>query len=148
MGADTSEESSAIQINPDRDEKQLTESSRATMFNRMVECTSNTLDRIFAAVADPIRRAILEDLKKGPATVTEIARSFPVSLNAVSKHIMVLERAGLLTRDIRGREHHCSLAPGLLRDATAWLDHYREFWETRLDALEHHLATRRKQRGR
>jgi DNA-binding transcriptional ArsR family regulator len=118
------------------------------MFNRMVEYISKTLDRIFTAVADPTRRAILEDLKQGPATVTEIARSFPVSLNAVSKHIMVLERAGLLTREIRGREHHCSLAPGPLRDATAWLDHYREFWESRLDALEHHLAAKKKQRRR
>lgn len=114
----------------------------------MVEYRSETLDRIFAAVADPTRRAILEDLKHGPATVMEIARSFPVSLNAVSKHIMVLERAGLLTREIRGREHHCSLAPGPLRDAMAWLDHYRAFWETRLDALEHRLAARKRQRRR
>jgi len=114
----------------------------------MVEYVSRTLDRVFAAVADPTRRAILENLTQGPATVTEIARSFPVSLNAVSKHIMVLERAGLIRREIQGREHHCSLAVRPLREATAWLDHYREFWETRLDALEQHLAAKKKQRHR
>lgn len=118
------------------------------MFNRMVEYISRTLDRVFAAVADPTRRAILEELTQGPATVTQIARSFPVSLNAVSKHIMVLERAGLLKREVWGREHHCSLAPEPLRDATAWLDHYRGFWESRLDALERHLAAKKKRRGR
>lgn len=120
----------------------------ADIFNRMVEYVSATLDRVFFAVADPTRRAILQSLTQGPATVTEIARSFPVSLNAVSKHIMVLERAGLVTREIQGREHRCSLAAGPLREATAWLDHYREFWQTRLDALERHLAAKRKQRNR
>ena len=114
----------------------------------MVEYSSPTLDRIFAAVADPTRRAILEHLRRGPATVTGIARVFPVSLNAVSKHLMVLERAGLLQREIRGREHQCRLAAGPLRDATAWLDHYREFWEVRLDALERHLAAIKKRRHR
>jgi DNA-binding transcriptional ArsR family regulator len=114
----------------------------------MVESISPVLDRIFAAVADPTRRAILEHLRQGPATVTGIARSFPVSLNAVSKHLMVLERAGLLKRETHGREHHCNLAAGPLREATAWLDHYREFWEMRLDALEHHLTAKKKRRYR
>lgn len=94
------------------------------------------LDRVFSALADPTRRAILQSLTLRPATINEIAKPFPVSLNAVSKHVMVLERAGLLRRQIKGREHHCRIEPRPLREATAWLEHYRLFWEQRLDALE------------
>ena len=102
------------------------------------------MDRVFFAVADRTRRAILHKLRKGPARVTEIARPFGVSLNAVSKHLMVLERAGLIERDIRGREHYCHLVAAPLHEAAAWLSHYREFWETRLDALEVHLKEKRR----
>jgi DNA-binding transcriptional ArsR family regulator len=98
------------------------------------------LDRVFAALADPTRRAILKSLTRRPATINEIAQPFPVSLNAISKHVMVLERAGLLRREIRGREHHCSIDPRPLSDANQWLDHYRQFWEQRLDALEIYVA--------
>lgn len=76
--------------------------------------------------------------------MTEIARPFPVSLNAISKHILVLERAGLVRREIVGREHHCRLDPAPLRKASAWLDHYRKFWDLRLDALERHLISQKK----
>jgi DNA-binding transcriptional ArsR family regulator len=100
------------------------------------------LDAVFAAVADPTRRAILATLAQSPATVTEIARPFPVSLNAISKHLMVLERAGLIRRKVIGREHHCSIEPKRLRQAAAWFDHYRVFWEERLEALERHLVAR------
>ncbi len=110
----------------------------------MVEYYSDTLDRVFAAVADPTRRAILSALARKPATVTEIARPFPVSLNAISKHLMVLERAGLIRREVIGREHHCTLEPKPLRQATGWLEHYRRFWEFRLDALERHIVTQKK----
>lgn len=110
------------------------------MFNRMVEYTQEALNRVFSAVADPTRRAILQNLAKGSATITEIARPFPVSLNAVSKHVMVLERAGLVRREVQGREHFCTLEPTPLREATAWLDYYRQFWEVRLDALERYVA--------
>ncbi len=115
------------------------------MFNRMVECTEDSraegsLNRVFSAVGDPTRRAILRALADNPATITEIAKPFPVSLNAVSKHIMVLERAGLIRREIRGREHLCTLEPRPLRDATAWLGYYRQFWDVRLDALERYVA--------
>ena len=104
------------------------------------------LNRVFAAIADPTRRAILAGLRRKPATITEIARPFRVSLNAVSKHVMVLERAGLIHREVVGREHHCSLAPEPLHQATVWLEHYRTFWEARLDALERHvLAQKRRQ---
>ena len=94
------------------------------------------LDRIFSALADPTRRAILRALSRRSATINEIAKPFPVSLNAISKHVMVLERAGLLRREIKGREHHCTIETNPLSDADAWLEYYRQFWEQRMDALE------------
>lgn len=106
-------------------------------FNRMVErSTSAELDRVFSALADPTRRSILRTLARRPATINEIARPFPVSLNAISKHVMVLEQAGLLRREIKGREHHCRIESRPLSEANAWLEHYRQFWEQRMDALE------------
>ena len=113
------------------------------MINRMVEYHRN-LDAVFGAVANPTRRGILATLARGPASVTGIAKTYPVSLNAISKHLMVLERAGLIRRRVVGREHHCSIEPKRLRDAAAWFDHYRMFWEERLDSLERHLVARRK----
>jgi DNA-binding transcriptional ArsR family regulator len=115
----------------------------------MVEHLQTTLGRVFSAVADPTRRAILASLAEKPATITEIAEPFPVSLNAVSKHVMVLERAGLIHREIHGREHLCWLEPQPLREATVWLDHYRQFWNVRLDALEKYVArkARTKKKG-
>jgi DNA-binding transcriptional ArsR family regulator len=110
----------------------------------MVEYRAAALDRVFSAISDPTRRAILTQLAEGPAKVTEIASRFPVSLNAVSKHLIVLERAGLIRREIVGREHHLRLEPQPLATATAWLERYREFWEARLDAFERHILTRRK----
>ena len=102
----------------------------------MVEHTRSTeLDRVFSALADPTRRAILRTLTRRSATINEIAKPFPVSLNAISKHVMVLERAGLLRREIKGREHHCRIEPHPLREADAWMKHYRHFWDVRLDAL-------------
>src|ERR1700751_5925940 len=102
------------------------------------------LDSIFSALADPTRRAILRGLARRPATIKEIARPFPVSLNAISKHVMVLERAGLLRRQIRGREHYCWIEPRPLREADAWLQQYRQFWELRLEALEQYLRRKYK----
>jgi DNA-binding transcriptional ArsR family regulator len=98
------------------------------------------LDRVFSALADPTRRVILRALIRRPATINEIAEPFPVSLNAISKHVMVLERAGLVRREIRGREHHCWVDPRPLREASDWLEYYRQFWEQRLDALERYVA--------
>jgi len=114
------------------------------IFNQVVEYNTEGLDRVFAAVADPTRRAILAALAQEPATVTEIARPFPVSLNAISKHILVLERAGLVKREVVGREHRCRLDPAPLRKASAWLEYYRKFWDLRLDALERHVISRKK----
>ena len=110
----------------------------------MVDYHPTELDRVFAALADPTRRSILKALRRRPATITELARPFPVSLNAVSKHVKVLERAGLVRRSVVGREHHCRMDARAFRRATTWLEHYRGFWEARLDALERHLMSRRK----
>jgi DNA-binding transcriptional ArsR family regulator len=117
------------------------------MFNHMVEYRA-TLDHVFGALADPTRRAILARLARGEALVTELAEPFPMSLNAVSKHVRALERAGLVRRTVVGREHHCALEPAPLRRASSWLEHYRAFWEGRLDALEHFLASRSPSRRR
>ncbi len=111
---------------------------------------SGQLDLVFGAVADPTRRAILSSLRKGPASITILAEPFDMSFAAVSKHVLVLERAGLVRREIVGREHHCHLAPEPLEEASGWLERYRDFWESRLEALEARvLEARRKQsRGR
>ena len=94
------------------------------------------LDSVYAAIADPTRRAILAALARGDLTVGALAERFPISLNGVSKHVKVLERAGLLTRRVEGREHWVRIRPAPLQRAAAWLEDYRMFWEARLDALE------------
>jgi len=112
----------------------------------MVERSQRNLNGVFAAVADPTRRAILRTLARGPASITTLARPFPVSFNAVSKHLMVLERAGLVRREVRGRVHLCRLRPRALRRASAWLEQYRQFWEIRLDALEAYVVMKFKEK--
>ena len=111
---------------------------RPAIINYMVEHTQD-LDRAFSALGDTTSRDILGRLMEGSATVTELAQPFDMSLNAVSKHIRVLERAGLLKREVRGREHWCSLNPLPLKQITGWTEQYRVFWEQRLDALEDFL---------
>lgn len=106
------------------------------------------LDAAFAALADPTRRAILGRLRTGPATVGQIAAPFDMSLNGVSKHVRVLERAGLVRREIHGREHRLHLEARPLRSVSDWTGNYRSFWEGALDALERHLrAKRTEERG-
>jgi DNA-binding transcriptional ArsR family regulator len=109
----------------------------------MVEYRSDRLDRTLAAIADPTRRAILARLALGNARVTDLAEPFAMSLNAVSKHLRVLESAGLLRREVRGREHRLSLDAKPLREASQWLAAYQHFWEQRLDALAHFLERRK-----
>ena len=87
---------------------------------------------------------MLERLRAGSLTVTELARPYAMSLNAVSKHIKALERAGLLHRTIRGREHSCELQSGGFDEAMNWMSYYSEFWSKRIDALEKHLISKRK----
>ena len=110
------------------------------MFYRMVEYSPPRLDLTYAALSDPWRRAILGRLTGGRARVTEIAAPFDISLNAVSKHLKVLERAGLVTRTVAGRDHWLSLAAEPLMEASSWIETYRLFWERRLDALEGFLT--------
>jgi DNA-binding transcriptional ArsR family regulator len=109
----------------------------------MVERINTADDPVFGAIAHPTRRAILRELRHGPRRVTDIARKFPVSLNAVSKHLHVLERARLIRRDVRGRDHLCRLDARPLGRATSWIEEIRGFWEPRLDAFERHVARRR-----
>lgn len=103
------------------------------------------LDQVYGAIADPTRRAILGILAEGEVNVGSLAERFPISLNGVSKHVKVLERAGLVGRTIQGREHRLRLNAEPLREASMWLDHYRTFWDTRLEALEAFLL--KKERG-
>ncbi len=112
----------------------------------MGEYQSNQLDGVFNALCDPTRRAILARLTDTDARVTDIAADFPISLNSISKHIRMLERAGLVTRSVQGRDHVLSLNAGPLADATEWLEHYRRFWEDRLAALEKFVTSRKRKR--
>ena len=97
---------------------------------------SHTLDRTFAALSDPRRRDILERLELGPASITDLARPFDISLPGVLKHVRVLEEANLVTTEKRGRTRECRLGPERLDDAARWLERHREGWERRLDRLE------------
>jgi DNA-binding transcriptional ArsR family regulator len=101
----------------------------------------NELDHTLIALADPTRRAILQRLARGEARVTELAAPFAMSLNAVSKHIRMLERARLVRRRRAGREHLLSLDPRPLDAAAAWIDTQRTLWNARLDALDELLQT-------
>ncbi len=97
------------------------------------------LDRVYAAIADPTRRAILTRLLEGSATVGELARPFSISAPAVSKHLRVLEQAGLMERRIEGRIHHCQAVPAALEAAERWLVQRHRFWDHRLAALRKHV---------
>ena len=106
------------------------------IFNLMVDKYSDRLDEVFRALADPTRRAMLNDLAAGPCTVGELAAPFDISLAGASKHIQVLERAGLIRREVQGRVHTCSLDAGPLHMGAEWMRHYERFWTRKLDALE------------
>jgi DNA-binding transcriptional ArsR family regulator len=97
------------------------------------------LDQVYGALADPTRRAILGVLAEGETNVGSLAERFPISLNGVSKHVKVLERAGLVERTVQGREHRLRLNAEPMQEAARWLEHYRKFWNQRLDALEGYL---------
>lgn len=105
----------------------------------MVEYSSQLLDRTFHALADPTRRRILAQLAKGEECVTDLARPYAMSLAAVSKHLIVLEKAGLVKRRKDGRVHSMKLEAKPMKEAQAWIDRYREFWEGNLDQFETYL---------
>jgi DNA-binding transcriptional ArsR family regulator len=94
------------------------------------------LDAVFAALADPTRRAIIERLSRGEARVTEVAEPFPMSLNAVSKHIRVLESSGVVLRQRQGRDHVLSINARSLDEVDGWIGRTRRYWDERLDAME------------
>jgi DNA-binding transcriptional ArsR family regulator len=100
------------------------------------EAANTPLDHTLIAIADPTRRAILRRLCAGEARVTDIAAAFPLSLNAVSKHIKLLERARLVERDIRGRDHVLRFRGAPLDEAQAWIERQQAFWRTRLQAID------------
>jgi DNA-binding transcriptional ArsR family regulator len=97
------------------------------------------LSATFAALADPTRRAILERLAGGDATVGELAEPFAMTLPAISKHLSVLERAGLIAKDRDGQRRHCRITATPLKSATSWLEEYRRHWEANLDNLDAYL---------
>ena len=102
----------------------------------MVDKYSKQLDTVFHALADPTRRAMLHELSVQPCTVSVLAAPFDISLAGASKHIQVLERAGLIQRKVQGRVHTCRLNAQQLHKGAEWLRHYEQFWGQKLDALE------------
>jgi DNA-binding transcriptional ArsR family regulator len=109
------------------------------------------LSTTFSALADPTRRAILAKLSSGEASVTELAEPFEMSLPAVSRHLKVLERAGLIARSREAQWRPCQLEAGPLKDVAEWIEHYRRFWTEsfdRLDGYLHELKAKEKKRGR
>jgi len=97
---------------------------------------SSNLDQVFFALSDGTRRAILSRLTEGSTTIGELAKPFEMSSPAISKHMKILENAGLIKRRIKGRQHHCTLATDALKTAEDWINFHRKFWEGRLDALD------------
>lgn len=105
------------------------------------------LDEVFAALSDPTRRAIVETLARGEATVGTVAEPHDMALPSISKHIKVLESAGLIARRVEGRQHWLRLAPEGFRSATEWFAHYRQFWTESIDRLERLLSEIEDEKG-
>jgi DNA-binding transcriptional ArsR family regulator len=119
------------------------------LFNLMVEKRTSVadeprLDAVFSALADRTRRAIVRRLATGEASVGELAEPFAISFQAVSKHLQVLEHAGLIERTRRAQQRPCRLRPDALAYASGWLGDYRELWETSFDRLNDHLTNKKK----
>jgi len=117
----------------------------------MVKHSTLSLDATFSALADPTRRRILESLSHQQMRVTDLAEPFAMSLPAVSKHLRVLEDAGLLKRRRFGREHHLELEPAPMQQAQRWIEQYRKFWEGSLDRLAEYLEnppTKKNKKGK
>ncbi len=102
---------------------------------------ADRLSRKLQALADPTRRAMLANLRRGQATVNELAKPFQISLPAISRHIKVLEKSGLITRSRSAQQRPCKLSPTALKEVDEWLDAYRSQWEERLDRLDTYLQT-------
>lgn len=106
----------------------------------MVNYSNKTLDDTFSALASPIRRGMLERLSQGWATVSQLAEPYDVSAPAISKHLRILERTGLIERRKIGRVHYLRLIPQPIQEATEWLNFYKQFWEAQFDSLADFLA--------
>ncbi len=106
------------------------------IFNYMVKYDSQQLNQVFHALSDVTRRGMLASLALGEKSIGDLARPFSMSFAGASKHVKVLEEAGLIRREIRGRTHWCQLEPGPLASAHEWLRYYEQFWSARLDRLE------------
>lgn len=106
---------------------------------------TDQLSRVFSALSDPTRRDILLRLGDGPVTVTELAEPFPISLPAISRHLKVLEQAGLISRDRRAQWRTSTLRAEPLKEATTWMDHLSHLWDERFDRLDAHLAALQQQ---
>ncbi|HEY5615904.1 MAG TPA: metalloregulator ArsR/SmtB family transcription factor [Bacteroidota bacterium] len=111
----------------------------------MVKYNTIDLDTLFSALSDPTRRAIVERLAEGEASVGELAEPFNMSLPAISKHLRILEEAGLLLRHKEGRVHHITLNSKPMKEAMQWIERYRQFWESRLDSLETYFTKSKNQ---
>lgn len=98
------------------------------------------LDSVFAALADPTRRRIVERLARRPLTVGQIGSEFPISQPGISKHVRILEEAGLLRRTVEGRVHYCTIAPHAMQTVSDWVEQQRRYWDDALDRLDHLLA--------
>src|SRR5271154_756357 len=124
----------------------LRQNSRRSTLNHMVKYRSQMLDRTFAALADPTRRRILARLAHGDRCVTDLARPYSMSLPAVSKHLRVLENAGLIRRRRRGRVHSLKLEAAPMKQASQWIEEYRKFWEESFDRLDEYLKQLQKEK--
>ena len=109
------------------------------IFNHMVKYKSIELDATFGALADSTRRGILEQLSDGDSSVTKLAEPYDISLPAISKHLRVLERAGLLSQEKDGRVRRCRLDAGPMKETSDWISRYQRFWEQQLDSLASYL---------
>jgi DNA-binding transcriptional ArsR family regulator len=114
------------------------------ILNRMVQYASGRLDASFAALSDPTRRAMLERLGRADASITDLATAFDMTLTGMGKHVRVLEQAELVTTEKVGRVRTCRLGPDRLAEETAWIERYRQLWDSRFDELESVVAELRR----
>ena len=117
----------------------MTKVAHHVILNHMVKYRTDSIDKTLSALSDPTRRAIVERLATGNHSVLQIAKPFNMSLPAVSKHLKILENAGLVNREVNGRVHTLSLVAEPMKNAIDWLNKYRVFWEGQLDSLTHFL---------
>jgi DNA-binding transcriptional ArsR family regulator len=118
-----------------------------TIVNHMVNNSTERLDVLFHALADATRRGMLARLADGVMSVKELAEPFDMSAPAITKHLKVLEKAGLLRREIEGRVHRCYLVPEAMDDAAGWIAYYQQFWNNKLDSLDQYLKNKETRQG-